>query len=197
MKILISTHVRTSLFSNRCLFAYFVNSDLHTGHRIVGIPQADDVRWIHEVPGVVRLLTPSMEDYLEKIYELMKEKGYARVSDIASSLDVQPSSVTKMIQKLDENQYVTYEKYRGIVLTARGQKLGQLMKERHHMLEEFMRILGVSEETIQKDVEGIEHHVSPTTLNSLQALVLFFAERPDCLAHFQSYLAKVQDERSE
>jgi Mn-dependent DtxR family transcriptional regulator len=138
-----------------------------------------------------------MEDYLEKIYELMKEKGYARVSDIASSLDVQPSSVTKMIQKLDENQYVTYEKYRGIVLTARGQKMGRLMKERHHMLEEFMRILGVSEETIQKDVEGIEHHVSPNTLNSLQALVLFFAERPDCLAHFQSYLAKVQDEHGE
>jgi Mn-dependent DtxR family transcriptional regulator len=135
-----------------------------------------------------------MEDYLEKIYELMKEKGYARVSDIASSLDVQPSSVTKMLQKLDENQYVTYEKYRGIVLTARGQKMGRLMKERHHMLEDFLRILGVSEETIQRDVEGIEHHVSPTTLSSLQALVLFFAEHPECLAHFQTYLQRQQQD---
>lgn len=136
------------------------------------------------------MLTPSMEDYLEKIYELMKEKGYARVSDIAHALDVQPSSVTKMLQKLDENQYLTYEKYRGIVLTARGQRMGRLMKERHHMLEEFLRMLGISEETIQRDVEGIEHHVSPNTLSSLQALVLFFAEQPDSLVQFQSYLGK-------
>ncbi len=136
------------------------------------------------------MLTPSMEDYLEKIYELMNEKGYARVSDIASSLDVQPSSVTKMLQRLDENNFVTYEKYRGIILTSRGQKLGRLMKQRHHMLAEFLRMLGVSEVTIQKDVEGIEHHVSPTTLESLQALVLFFGEHPDCLRLFQEYTAE-------
>lgn len=136
------------------------------------------------------MLTPSMEDYLEKIYELMMEKGYARVSDIASSLAVQPSSVTKMIQKLDDNQYVTYEKYRGVVLTLRGQRLGKLMKERHHMLEDFLRMLGVGEETIHKDVEGIEHHVSPNTLRALQALVLFFGDHPTLLETFQTYQSK-------
>src|SRR5579875_2396869 len=135
------------------------------------------------------LLTPSMEDYLEKIYELILEKGYARVSDIANSLAVQPSSVTKMLQKLDENKYVSYEKYRGIVLTARGHKMGRLMKERHAMLAEFLRMLGVAEETLQKDVEGIEHHVSPKTLESLQALVVFFQENPDALAAFLEFQA--------
>ncbi|MCL6636984.1 MAG: transcriptional regulator MntR [Alicyclobacillus sp.] len=139
------------------------------------------------------MLTPSMEDYLEKIYELTKEKGYARVSDIASSLEVQPSSVTKMLQKLGENQYVTYEKYRGIMLTTRGQRTGKLIKERHHMLEDCLRMLGVNEETIQRDVEGIEHHVSPGTLTALQALLLFFSENPDALATFQSYLKKVDE----
>ncbi|QQE81340.1 transcriptional regulator MntR [Alicyclobacillus sp. SO9] len=133
-----------------------------------------------------------MEDYLEKIYELMQEKGYARVSDIASSLEVQPSSVTKMLQKLDENQYVTYEKYRGILLTHRGQRMGKLMKQRHLMLAEFLRLLGVEEDIIQHDVEGIEHHVSPTTLESLQSLVLFFEEHDDCRKVFQ----KFQQERN-
>jgi Mn-dependent DtxR family transcriptional regulator len=61
--------------------------------------------------------TPSMEDYLERIYKLIDEKGYARVSDIAEGLEVHPSSVTKMIQKLDKDQYLIYEKYRGLVLT--------------------------------------------------------------------------------
>jgi len=46
-----------------------------------------------------------MEDYLERIYKLMEEKGYARVSDIAEGLSVHPSSVTKMIQKLDKDNY--------------------------------------------------------------------------------------------
>jgi Mn-dependent DtxR family transcriptional regulator len=138
----------------------------------------------------MNLLTPSMEDYLEKIYELMNEKGYARVSDIAMSLDVQPSSVTKMLQKLDENQYVTYEKYRGIVLTSRGQRLGKLMKQRHHRLAEFLRMLGIEEDVIQKDVEGIEHHVSPSTLESLQSLVMYFDEHPECLQGFQAFREK-------
>lgn len=135
------------------------------------------------------MLTPSMEDYLEKIYELMNDKGYARVSDIASSLAVQPSSVTKMLQKLDENEYVSYEKYRGIVLTQRGQRMGKLMKERHAMLAEFLRMLGVAEETIQRDVEGIEHHVSPRTLESLQALVVFFNTNPTALQSFLQFQA--------
>jgi Mn-dependent DtxR family transcriptional regulator len=137
--------------------------------------------------GGYDVLTPSMEDYLEKIYELMNEKGYARVSDIASSLEVQPSSVTKMLQKLDDNQYVSYEKYRGIVLTSRGQRLGKQMKQRHVAIAGFLRMLGVSEETIQRDVEGIEHHVSPKTLDSLQCLVLYFEENQDIMTSFQEF----------
>lgn len=101
--------------------------------------------------------TPSMEDYLERIYELMQEKGYARVSDIASSLDVQPPSVTRMIQKLDEENFVHYEKYRGIVLTAKGEEIGRKIKDRHSALEEFLQILGVEDPAvIHRDVEGIE-----------------------------------------
>ena len=50
--------------------------------------------------------TPSMEDHIEQIYLLIEEKGYARVSDIAEALCVLPSSVTKMVQKLDKDDYL-------------------------------------------------------------------------------------------
>lgn len=143
------------------------------------------------------MLTPSMEDYLEKIYELINEKGYARVSDIASSLAVQPSSVTKMLQKLDDNEYVSYEKYRGIMLTPRGERMGQQMKERHLKLAEFLRLLGVSEETIQRDVEGIEHHVSPRTLESLQALIVFFNSNPSALEAFLTFQASKTEDKND
>ncbi|HLT59352.1 MAG: transcriptional regulator MntR [Limnochordales bacterium] len=133
--------------------------------------------------------TPSIEDYLERIYELVEEKGYARVSDIASSLDVQPSSVTRMLQRLDEREFLVYEKYRGLVLTEKGQELGRRIKERHQLLEDFLRLLGVDEEDVQRDVEGIEHHVSPGTLAAIEQLVRFLQSRDDWRQAFAEFRA--------
>ncbi|OIJ16858.1 manganese transport transcriptional regulator [Anaerobacillus alkalilacustris] len=120
--------------------------------------------------------TPSMEDYLERIYLLIEDKGYARVSDIAEALDVHPSSVTKMVQKLDQTEYVIYEKYRGFVLTPKGKKVGKRLVYRHDLLEEFMRIIGVSNEKIYQDVEGIEHHLSWDAIDRIGDLVQYFEE---------------------
>ncbi|GAB6929845.1 transcriptional regulator MntR [Paenibacillus sp. JCM 10914] len=118
--------------------------------------------------------TPSMEDYLERIYKLIDEKGYARVSDIAEGLEVHPSSVTKMIQKLDKDEYLIYEKYRGLVLTSKGKKMGKRLMERHHLLEEFLEMIGVQDENIYKDVEGIEHHLSWDSITRIETLVEYF-----------------------
>src|SRR5690625_6320938 len=110
--------------------------------------------------GERNLATPSMEDYLERIYLLIDEKGYARVSDIAEGLEVHPSSVTKMIQKLDKDKYLIYEKYRGLILTQKGKKMGKRLLDRNQLLEDFLQLIGVQEENIYDDVEGIEHHLS-------------------------------------
>ncbi|WP_281886506.1 transcriptional regulator MntR [Paenibacillus sp. YYML68] len=120
------------------------------------------------------MATPSMEDYLERIYKLIDEKGYARVSDIAEGLSVHPSSVTKMIQKLDKDNYLIYEKYRGLVLTSKGQKVGKRLVDRHHLLEQFLTLIGVSEENIYQDVEGIEHHLSWDSITCIETLVEYF-----------------------
>ncbi|MGN7357545.1 transcriptional regulator MntR [Paenibacillus sp. SAF-054] len=118
--------------------------------------------------------TPSMEDYLERIYKLIDEKGYARVSDIAEGLEVHPSSVTKMIQKLDKDEYLIYEKYRGLVLTSKGKKMGKRLVDRHKLLEDFLTMIGVSDEHIYTDVEGIEHHLSWDSITHIATLVEFF-----------------------
>ncbi|MBT2290659.1 transcriptional regulator MntR [Paenibacillus albidus] len=118
--------------------------------------------------------TPSMEDYLERIYKLIDEKGYARVSDIAEGLEVHPSSVTKMIQKLDKDEYLIYEKYRGLVLTTKGKKVGKRLVDRHQLLEEFLGLIGVQPEQIYKDVEGIEHHLSWDSITRIETLVEYF-----------------------
>ncbi|MGR3764755.1 transcriptional regulator MntR [Rossellomorea sp. NS-SX7] len=120
--------------------------------------------------------TPSMEDYLEQIYLLIENKGYARVSDIAEALTVHPSSVTKMVQKLDKDDYLVYEKYRGLVLTPKGNKIGKRLVYRHELLEQFLRVIGVKEEHIYEDVEGIEHHLSWDSIDRIGDLVQFFEE---------------------
>lgn len=120
--------------------------------------------------------TPSMEDYLEKIFSLIREKGYARVSDIAEALEVHPSSVTKMVQKLDKDEYLIYEKYRGLVLTPKGKKIGKRLVDRHQLLEDFLEIIGVNPDNIYKDVEGIEHHISTDSLSAIEYLVQYFRE---------------------
>ncbi len=120
--------------------------------------------------------TPSMEDYIEQIYLLIENKGYARVSDIAEALSVHPSSVTKMVQKLDKDDYLVYEKYRGLVLTPKGNKVGKRLVYRHELLEQFLRVIGVKEEHIYEDVEGIEHHLSWDSIDRIGDLVQFFEE---------------------
>jgi Mn-dependent DtxR family transcriptional regulator len=122
--------------------------------------------------------TPSMEDYIEQIYILIEEKGYARVSDIAEALSVHPSSVTKMVQKLDKDEYLVYEKYRGLTLTAKGNKIGKRLVFRHDLLEQLLKIIGVKDENIYKDVEGIEHHLSWDSIDRIGDLVQYFEEDP-------------------
>jgi len=126
----------------------------------------------------------SAEDYLERIHELIREKGYARVVDIASSLQVKQASVTGMVQKLGELGYLNYEKYRGLVLTEKGLAVACKIKKRHETLSRFFSLLGLDAETQKHDIEGIEHHLSPDTLDMLADLTTYFEKNPETLQRF-------------
>ncbi len=115
--------------------------------------------------------TDRMEDYLEVIYELIQEKGYATTVDISSYLNVSSPSVTKMMQKLDETGYLKYEKYRGIKLTNEGIRIARNIRNRHGLLAEFFMLIGIDEETANNDAEGIEHHLHPETMKKLEEFI--------------------------
>ncbi|WP_456277176.1 transcriptional regulator MntR [Bacillus sp. AK128] len=136
--------------------------------------------------------TPSMEDYLETIYLIYEEKGYARATDIASSLEVLPSSVTKMLQKLDEKGLGVYEKYRGFILTAKGKKIAKDIADKHQTLEDFFRVLDIKSDNIYKEVEGIEHHIGKETTFCLASLVQFFEEHPEIKNLYLKYRQSIR-----
>src|SRR5689334_24996959 len=85
----------------------------------------------------------AVEDYLERILELIDAKGYARVVDIASALHISQASVTNMVQRLGTDGLLKYEKYRGLVLTPSGEKLARKIAYRHKLLTDFFQLLGL------------------------------------------------------
>jgi len=112
----------------------------------------------------------AVEDYLERILELINAKGYARIVDIASALRISQASVTNMVQRLDAEGLLKYEKYRGLILTTAGKTLARKIAYRHRLLTDFLRLLGLNERVIYHDVEGMEHHISPPTLRAIEGL---------------------------
>jgi Mn-dependent DtxR family transcriptional regulator len=123
----------------------------------------------------------AVEDYLERILELINSKGYARVVDIASALKISQASVTNMVQRLDAEGLLKYEKYRGLVLTPAGEALARKIAHRHELLTDFLRLLGLDDRIIHHDVEGMEHHISPSTLRAIEAVTALLRRRPALL----------------
>ena len=122
--------------------------------------------------------TAAVEDYLERILELINTKGYARVVDIAERLNISQASVTNMVQRLDAEGLLKYEKYRGLILTAAGKTLARKIAHRHKLLTDFFRLLGLDERVIYHDVEGMEHHISAPTLRAIEALTAQLRRHP-------------------
>jgi Mn-dependent DtxR family transcriptional regulator len=131
----------------------------------------------------------TVEDYLERILELINSKGYARVVDIAAALKISQASVTNMVQRLDTEGLLKYEKYRGLILTATGKSLACKIAQRHKLLTDFLGLLGLDDRVIYHDVEGMEHHISASTLHAIEALTAQLRRRPALLAELQASIA--------
>lgn len=131
------------------------------------------------------MLTESMEDYLEMIFRLVEQKGYVRAVDLSEALQFQASSITKMIQKLDEAGFINYEKYRNIALTPKGVQYGQFLVWRDTTLKKFLRLLN-SQTGIEEQVEGMEHYITPKTMQLIYNLISFFKSNPEALQEFHA-----------
>ena len=109
-------------------------------------------------------LTESMEDYLEMIY---RNKDNVHVNDIASKLNVKPSSVSKMINKLKEYGYIDSIKYGSITLTKEGIEMGKFLLWRHNILVKFFKKLNKKNYSLEQ-VEKIEHFIDFETLKNME-----------------------------
>ena len=108
------------------------------------------------------------EDYVELIDALIREKGEARAVDLAERLGISHVSVSRTIQRLKREGFVTMEPYRSIFLTESGTALARQAHERNALVLRFLVALGVPDDVADTDAEGIEHHVSEQTLEAMR-----------------------------
>lgn len=114
-------------------------------------------------------LTAAMEDYLEMICRLMEADQGIRGGDLSKRLHVKPSSVTKMLQQLDQAGYIHAEKYGVVHLTEKGRTMGRYLLYRHQVIEAFLRALNRSPDQLEQ-AEKIEHFLDRNTVEHLDAL---------------------------
>lgn len=124
------------------------------------------------------MMSRGMEDYLEVIYKLIQEKGYARATDIAQRLDVRPPSVTEMVQRLDEDGLLLYERYRGIKLTEAGEAVAKSVIKIHTMVFELLTLLGVDEKIADDDACAIEHCLHPESIDAIKGFITLLNSPP-------------------
>jgi DtxR family manganese transport transcriptional regulator len=129
-----------------------------------------------------------LEDYLEAIYNLYKDKGYVSVADISEKLGVKPPTVSSMVVNLAKKGYLDHERYRGMRLTPLGEKVARSVIKRHQIISELLSMLGVDDQTAYVDTEGIEHHVHPITLRRFERLADYLRENPQALRAIREFV---------
>jgi len=156
------------------------------------------VRGYENINLTRKLLTPSMEDYLEMIYRCSIEEDVIRLNKIAQMLNVRDSSASKMMKKLGELAFIKYEKYGVIILTEQGKNIGKYLLERHNIIKVFLEYLGGKEEVLQ-ETELIEHILSNKTVENIYMLNIFFKENLDILEKYKEFkenkLKNISDNR--
>ncbi|MEK0326884.1 MAG: iron dependent repressor, metal binding and dimerization domain protein, partial [Nitrosopumilus sp.] len=110
--------------------------------------------------------------------------------DISSYLHVGAPTVTSMLQRLDDSGLIVYEKHRGVVLTDNGKVLARSIVQKHDTIARFLSLIGVDEETAQRDTEGIEHYMNQKTKDQIDLFVRYIEANPSWFKPYKAHMRR-------
>lgn len=171
---------------------FFKNKIRYTKLSLINLTKVRDMnkKDLNSIPK--KELTPTMEDYLEAIYNLSQEKRVVRVKDISKKLGVKMPTVTNMLKTLSEKGMIDHEKYEYLELTGKGSDIGSEIDQRHQTLKNFLTdILQIDNDQADEDACKMEHSVSLATLKRIVEFMEFVENCPrggnGWLNHFDEY----------
>ena len=113
-------------------------------------------------------LQESGEMYLETILILSRKIGCVRSIDVSEYMNFSKPSVSRAIGLLKEGGYITVDGGGYITLTDAGEEIASKIYERHNVLTEFLKRIGVDDETAAADACKIEHNICDKTFDALK-----------------------------
>lgn len=114
------------------------------------------------------------ENYIKAIFHLQEEDGTVSTNDLAAALQTKPASVTDMLKKLKAKKLLSYERYKGVRLSAEGKKLALAIVRKHRLWEYFLvETLQFGWDEVHEVAEELEHITSKKLIDKLDAFLGF------------------------
>lgn len=124
-------------------------------------------------------LSASLEDYLEAIYLISREKLVAHANHIADYLKVGKSSVSWALNQLAKKNLINYPPYEAITLTPKGKSLGRRLARRHREIKNFLtEVLAINESIADANACRIEHVLDNEVLQRMEQFMTFLDNCP-------------------
>ncbi|MBN1611561.1 MAG: DtxR family transcriptional regulator [Polyangiaceae bacterium] len=137
-------------------------------------------------------MSSPLEDYLETIYLLVQEHGFARVKDIARARDVKAATISVALRKLAQSGLVNYERREYIGLTAKGEEAARRIVARHRLLTRFFEeVLSMSHQTAGEQACAMEHTLSDEAMDRMVSYFEFLGRCPSIIEMFRRCPAAV------
>ncbi len=117
-------------------------------------------------------LYESGENYLETILVLKNKYGYVRSIDIARELGYSKPSVSRAVNVLKNDGYITFDPNGMILLTQKGTEVAEKIYHKHNVISNYLMSIGVSEETAKNDACKIEHVISEESFERIRQIAI-------------------------
>ncbi len=125
------------------------------------------------------MASESVENYLKAIYKLEQECDWVPTGGIAKRLSVSPPSVSRMVKRLSQGELLRHSPYQGVKLTETGRHAALRVIRNHRILECYLvQFLGVAWDTVDLEVERLEHVVSDELVNRMEEALGFPRQDP-------------------
>jgi len=153
-----------------------------------------------KIRDMEKKLSSTLEDYLEAIFLIEKEKRTARVRDIARHLGVSKSTVSAALKSLASKKLIEYEPYELIALTPEGHNAAATIVMNHYIISHFLQsVLALSRGTAERIACEFEHAVDQEAIERFACFLAFVkksaAEGADLLDDFQRFLCEGSQRR--